>query len=151
VVWGLALFWLAADLTTKTWALGALAGGEIEAVPGLVWFNLIRNPGAAFGLLPGGRALFMSLTVFLLGVGVWAPLALGMKRLGLGHVGLGLLVGGALGNLYDRVFRGGLVVDFIDLKFWPVFNVADIGIVVGTGLVVIYLVSGVLTMEVPRE
>jgi len=151
VVWGLALLWLAIDVAAKTWALDALAGGEMEVVPGLMWFNLIRNPGAAFGLLPGGQALFIPLSLLLIGVGVWAPLTLEMRRFGVGHLGLGLLVGGGMGNLYDRIFREGLVVDFIDVRFWPVFNVADIGIVVGTGLVVLFLVLGIFRREVSSE
>jgi signal peptidase II len=141
-VWVTALVWLAADLASKTWALRVLAGAEREVIPGLLWFDLVRNPGAAFGLLPGGRPLFIALAVLLLGVGVWAPVVLDMRRLGLGHLGLGLLVGGGMGNLFDRVFRGGLVVDFIDFRFWPVFNIADIGIVVGTVLVAVFLASG---------
>jgi len=143
-VWVTALAWLAADLASKAWALKVLAGTEREVIPGLLWFDLVRNPGAAFGLLPGGRPLFIALAVLLLGVGVWAPLVLDMRRPGLGHLGLGLLVGGGMGNLFDRVFRGGLVVDFVDFRFWPVFNVADIGIVVGTALVVVFLACRLL-------
>lgn len=145
-VWGVALAWFGADLLTKTWALRVLAYGEREIVPGVLWFNLVRNPGAAFGLFPRGQLVFTVVTVLLVGVGVWAPLALeGRGRgAGLGHVGLGILVGGGLGNLFDRVFRGGLVVDFIDFRVWPIFNLADTGIVVGTVLVFIYLVWGLL-------
>lgn len=138
-IWGLALVWLLVDILTKEWALEALAPGPREVVPGLLWLNLTRNAGAAFGLLPAGRPLFIAMALLLLGVGVWAPLALNIRRIGLGHAGLGLLVGGGLGNLVDRVFREGLVVDFIDFRVWPVFNVADMGIVTGTALVVLFL------------
>lgn len=146
IVWGVALAWFGADLATKAWALRFLVHGEREVVPGVLWFNLVRNPGAAFGLFPRGQVVFMVVTVLLLGVGVWAPLVLEGRGRGvsLGHVGLGILVGGGLGNLFDRVFRAGLVVDFIDFRFWPIFNLADTGIVVGTALVFICLVWGLL-------
>jgi signal peptidase II len=150
ILWALAFIWLAVDLATKSWALHVLAGGEREVIPGFLWFNLVRNPGAAFGLLPAGRPLFIAMTALMIGVGILAPLLLDMRRLGLGHIGLGLLVGGGMGNLFDRVFRDGLVVDFIDTRFWPIFNVADIGIVIGTGITLIYLISYLLSTEVKR-
>lgn len=141
VVWAVALGWLVLDQVVKIWALGALWAGERLVIPGVLWFNLARNPGAAFGLFPRGQVFFIGVTVLLIGVGVWAPLVMDAKRWSLGHIGLGVLVGGGIGNLVDRVFRGGQVVDFIDFRFWPVFNLADTGIVVGTALVFIYLAS----------
>ncbi len=143
-VWLVALAWLSADLASKAWALEALAAGEREVLSGVLWFNLTRNPGAAFGLFPGGRPFFVAVTAVLIGVGAVAPFLFETRSLGSGHVGLGLLVGGGMGNLYDRVFRDGLVVDFIDVRIWPVFNLADVGIVTGTGLVLLYLVTRVL-------
>lgn len=144
VIWSIALIWITADFITKVWALETLAAGDIEVVPGILWFNLARNPGAAFSLLPGGRPLFIAMSVLLLGVGFWAPFALNLRRFSLGHLGLGLLVGGGAGNLIDRVFRDGLVVDFIDFRFWPIFNIADIGIVSGTILILWFLVRDLL-------
>ncbi len=144
VVWGIALGWLVLDQLVKLWALGSLWAGEREIVPGVLWFNLIRNPGAAFGLFPRGQVYLVAVNLLLMGVGVWAPLVMDAKRWSLGHIGLGLLVGGGIGNLVDRVFRGGQVVDFIDFRFWPVFNLADMGIVIGTGLVFLYLAAGLL-------
>jgi signal peptidase II len=140
LVWGIALLWLALDLATKAWALRTLAAGELEIVPELLWFNLARNPGAAFGLFPGGRGFFIGISLVLMTVGLWAPSVMG-ERTSLGHVGLGLVLGGAAGNFYDRVFRGGEVIDFIDVRVWPVFNLADTGIVVGTVLVSLYLIG----------
>ncbi len=152
VVWGLALVWVVLDQLSKQWALGALAAGQQEIIPGFLYFTLARNPGAAFSLLPGGRVLFITLTFFLLGVGIWAPLALGdAKRPWVATLGFALLVGGALGNLVDRLFRDGLVVDFIDVRFWPIFNLADTGICVGSGIVLLYLVWNLFRPEVKPE
>lgn len=147
VVWGTALVWTALDQLVKQWALSALWSGEREVISGLLWFNLVRNPGAAFGLFPGGKGFFVAIGVLLIGVGVWAPLVMGGKRFNLGLVGLGVLVGGGVGNLMDRLFRGGQVVDFIDFRFWPIFNFADMGIVIGTGLVFVYLVRNLFRPE----
>jgi signal peptidase II len=146
-VWGTALVWTALDQLVKQWALTALWSGEREVIAGVLWFNLVRNPGAAFGLFPGGKGFFVAIGVLLIGVGVWAPLVMGGKRLSLGVMGLGVLVGGGVGNLMDRLFRGGQVVDFIDFRFWPIFNFADMGIVIGTGLVFIYLVRNLFRPE----
>lgn len=147
VVWGTALVWTALDQVVKQWALTALWSGEREVISGFLWFNLVRNPGAAFGLFPGGKGFFVAIGVLLIGVGVWAPLVMGGKRFNLGLVGLGVLVGGGVGNLMDRLFRGGQVVDFIDFRFWPIFNFADMGIVIGTGLVFVYLVRNLFRPE----
>jgi signal peptidase II len=143
-VWSVALGWALIDQIVKVWALGALRASEREIIPSVLWLNLTRNPGAAFGLFPHGQVFFILVAVFLMGVGVWAPLVMGGRRWDTGRLGLGLLVGGGLGNLIDRVFRGGEVVDFIDFRFWPVFNVADMGIVTGTVLVFIYLAGSIL-------
>ncbi len=144
VVWVTALLWLAIDQIVKVWALNTLWAGEVEVIPGILWFNLTRNPGAAFGLFPRGQAFLIGVSVLLIGVGVFAPLVMGGRRISLGTLGLGLLVGGGVGNFVDRIFRGGQVVDFVDFRVWPVFNVADMGIVMGTALVFLYLVAGLL-------
>ena len=143
-VWSVALGWAAIDQIVKVWALGALWAAEREIIPGVLWFNLARNSGAAFGLFPRGQFLFILVALLLIGVGIWAPLVMGGRRWSVGRIGLGLLVGGGIGNLIDRVFRGGEVVDFIDFRFWPVFNVADTGIVAGTTLVFLYLITSLL-------
>lgn len=128
-----------ADQLSKSWAVDALADRDID----IVWtlrLRLVRNTGAAFSVA-GGRggiiALFAIAVVIVL-------IALGrVVDTRLGAVSLGLVLGGALGNLLDRIFRdghgflGGAVVDFIDLQWWPVFNVADASLVVGGLLLVL--------------
>ena len=89
----------------------------------------VRNTGAAFGLMPGQQSLFVFTTLLILsGIGVFwwrtRPRSLVLAA------SLGLIVGGALGNLIDRVTLG-RVTDFFDFRIWPVFNVADAALVVG--------------------
>jgi signal peptidase II len=116
-----------------------LAGGPpIELVSGAVQLRFTTNPGGAFGLFGGLGWLFVAI-----GVVVAAVVLLVSRNLPSwsSAVGLGLVLGGALGNLTDRFIRGpgfsGEVVDFIDLRIWPVFNLADSAIVVGAGVLLI--------------
>ena len=127
------------DQLTKWWALQTLDTRTID----VVWtlrFNLVLNRGAAFGL--GSRyAPLIALAAVVVVVFV-----LGTTR-GLDalwpRLGIALVLGGALGNLADRLFRegdgllGGAVVDFVDLQWWPVFNVADAAVCVGAVLLVL--------------
>jgi signal peptidase II len=127
---------VAVDQATKTLALRALDDGPVH----LFWtlrLNLSFNSGAAFGL---GRGL----APIVLGLGVVMAVALlGLWKVAaerwIGAVALGMLFGGAVGNLADRLIRdnGGAVIDFIDFQWWPIFNVADIGISCGAVLMIL--------------
>ncbi|WP_419926535.1 signal peptidase II [Candidatus Poriferisocius sp.] len=132
---------VAVDQLTKWWALEALDDRDID----LVWtlrLHLVHNTGAAFGL---GQDLETAIAVVaLLFVSVVAWASWGGRRLTLPPALLGMVLGGAVGNLADRAaragdgFLGGAVVDFVDLQWWPVFNAADAAIVVaGITLVLI--------------
>jgi len=124
-----ALAVLAADQVTKTWAVHRLGRGSIH----VVWkldLQLAYNTGAAFSLAQGWAPVLAGIAALAV-VGV----AVAVRRVpswGMA-VTLGLVAGGALGNLADRIVRphGGGVVDFIALHFWPTFNIADASIVVG--------------------
>lgn len=137
--WGLlapvAVVVIVVDQVTKVWAVAALADGPIQLV-GSLQLNLVRNYASAFSI--GGGSGWGPL-VSVIAVGVVVAL-LWMARSGtskLGAVSIGLVAGGAFGNLIDRAVRsdrgflGGGVVDFVDVGWWPVFNVADAAIVVG--------------------
>ncbi|HEY7917329.1 MAG TPA: signal peptidase II [Acidimicrobiales bacterium] len=131
---------VAADQLTKWWATVHLAHGPIHLV-GTLDLELAHNTGASFSLFEGQAAFLVPLAVLLvavLTVMVWR--ASSMAR----AATFGLILGGALGNLCDRLFRGdhGAVVDFVALHFWPTFNVADASIVVGCVLLLISLVRG---------
>jgi signal peptidase II len=135
VVAGLALI---VDQWSKTFVAAYInaRGGPKSLLHGKVLIDLVHNTGASPGALPAQAILFIVIAV----AGVTAlivscrlasvPLAL--------RLGLGLILGGALGNLTDRV-RLGYVVDFIDLRWWPAFNLADGSVVVGVVTVVIAL------------
>lgn len=122
----------AADRLTKLWAAHALRDHPIEVIRGVLTLQYTTNSGGAFSLGQGAPWLFAGVTI------VVACLIVGVsfrRRSALSAVALGLVLGGALGNLTDRVVRGpglsGRVIDFVDLHVWPVFNVADASIVAG--------------------
>jgi signal peptidase II len=129
---------VALDQLTKEWAVSNLADRNID----LLWtlrLNLTFNSGMAFGRGDGWGPV-----IGVVAVVVIAVLLLGLRRQGdrLSTVAAGLVIGGALGNVIDRLFRSpgwfrGAVVDFIDLQWWPIFNVADMAIVVGGVLLVV--------------
>lgn len=124
------------DRVTKLWVEGSLAGRPpIRVIPGVLQLAYTTNSGGAFGLGQSAPLLFAGATIVVAGVIVVASLRLGRPLVA---VALGLVLGGALGNLTDRAFNGsglsGRVTDFIDFRIWPVFNVADSAIVVGAVL-----------------
>jgi signal peptidase II len=131
---------VAVDQLTKWWALHRLTSGPIHII-GTLDLELSRNTGSAFSLFQGQSAVLVVVAVVL--VTVLATLVWRSPSLGRAAV-LGLILGGALGNLADRLFRGdhGAVVDFVALHFWPTFNVADASITVGCILLVVSLLWG---------
>lgn len=130
---------LVLDQLSKWWATETLDTDVIDLV-GSLRLKLVLNYGAAFSLTQGRGAV-----ISLLALGVVALLLRNGRHAThpLAAMALGLVLGGAIGNLSDRAFRdgdgflGGGVVDFIDLQWWPIFNVADMGVVCGAFLLVI--------------
>jgi signal peptidase II len=126
-----------ADQTTKWWALRALDDRAIDLGP--VDLRLSFNSGTAFGLGGGVAPVLVVVAVVVLVVVLARG---GLLAAAPSAVAAGLVLGGAVGNLLDRLFRGpgwlrGKVVDFVDLGWWPVFNLADSAIVVGAVLLVL--------------
>ena len=127
-----AAIWLLLDQATKALAVETLENTGRVIDLGFMDLNVIRNSGGAFGI-PGLPGMFVVVTIVVLVLVVRAlPHT---DRISLA-VAYGLVVGGALGNVMDRLFRApgfpsGAVVDFFDLRWWPIFNIADIGIVCG--------------------
>ena len=126
------------DQVTKALAVATLEDSAVDL--GFVRLAVTRNPGSAFGLLKGQVALFVVAAVAVTAVAV---VSLRRPHGKATAVGLGLIVGGAWGNIVDRMTRSpgapnGHVVDFIDFKVWPAFNVADSAIVIGAGLIVLF-------------
>ncbi len=138
-----ALLVLGADQISKYWVLSNLSPGQswnpIASLTPWVSVTHVTNTGAAFGLFPDLGSLFVVIAVI-----VVAAIIFYYRRLPAGQwwlkVSLGLQLGGALGNLLDRL-RLGYVVDFIDFKIWPVFNLADSSIVIGVVVLAYYLLG----------
>ena len=146
-VLGLGAVVIVLDQITKVVVLRHLAPGtHIDVIPGFATLTLVMNPGLAFGLLGGIPAgwRWVVAALSLAALAVLARVALRVLPGGsvLDHVAIGLIFGGAIGNLIDRA-RFGAVVDFVDLHFrgyhWPAFNVADSSISIGVVLLAIRL------------
>ncbi len=121
------------DRVTKAWAVGSLQGRPpIVLIPHVLDLSYTTNSGGAFSLLTGAPWLFFTASIAISAGIVW--LAFRQTSL-VTAIGMGLILGGALGNLADRLTRGtgvsGRVVDFIHLHMWPTFNVADSCVVIG--------------------
>lgn len=136
---GTAAVVLVLDQLTKWWAVNALADGPIVLIDGFLELDLTYNTGAAFSFFAQSGP-FLGLVV----IGVVLLILFALKDAS--HVteaiALGLVLGGALGNLMDRLFRGsgfvdGAVVDFIDFSFFATFNVADSAVTIGVALLLI--------------
>jgi signal peptidase II len=133
------IIWLL-DLATKIWAVEYLANrGPVKVIGSLFQLNFVRNSGAAFSFA-SGATLFLSLfgIAVLIAIAYYAP-ALTSKGWA---IVLGLVMGGVLGNLTDRIFREpgllrGHVIDWLQLPNWPIFNIADIAIVVAAFISVV--------------
>jgi signal peptidase II len=124
-----------ADQATKTLALETLSDGPVDVFGGFLTLRITINSGGAFGVLQGVPGFFLVATIgIVVAILVWARNVEQRPWL----VALGLVLGGGLGNIVDRVLRDhGGVVDFVDLHWWPVFNVADAAIVTGVGLLLL--------------
>ena len=141
-----AAFVLAADAITKALVVVHLRPGEpVHVLDNILMFNLLRNPGAAFSVGTGDTIVFTAIAV---GVVFYiARTARNLRSIGWA-ITLGLLLGGAMGNLADRIFRApglfrGNVVDWIEVtRYWPVFNLADSAIVCGGILTVLLAMLG---------
>jgi signal peptidase II len=145
---------LAADVVSKVAVVAALRPGEqVDVVGSVLRLTLTRNSGAAFSVGTGATWLFTAVAFVV--VAVILRQARRLRRTSWA-VTLGLLLGGALGNLADRLFRApgplrGHVVDWIQLPHWPVFNLADSAIVIGGALAVVLTSRGTPLDGVPGD
>ena len=123
------------DRLTKVWAESRLAEAPIELIDGVLTLRFTTNSGGAFSIGGSTPWIFVTASVVVIGIivvtsfrhtSLWSAAA------------VGLILGGALGNLTDRAIRGeafrGRVVDFIDVHVWPIFNLADTAIVIGAAV-----------------
>ena len=118
---------------------------SIPLIRNVFHITYIHNRGAAFGILQQQTALFIAITVVVLLAILWYHRQL-PKSERMAHMALGLIFGGSVGNLIDRI-RWGYVIDWLDFRIWPIFNLADSAIVIG-GLLLAWMM---LTRENPSE
>ncbi len=131
-----ALLVVVADQLSKLWIRSNLALGESIPETGFLRLTHIQNTGAAFGLFQG-NSLTLAIIAIIGSVVILFLVFFMYRRFHilstlLGKLSLGLILGGTLGNLIDRLRYGGYVTDFIDFSFWPAFNIADSSVVVGS-------------------
>ena len=132
------------DAVTKNLVAASVPfGTEVPVVGHLVGITNVRNSGAAFGLVPAGAGVFTIASV-VVSIALVVYVARTPVSLWAGVV-LGLILGGTIGNGFDRILYG-FVTDFINVHFWPVFNVADSAISIG----VVLLIAGSLLRKAPR-
>jgi signal peptidase II len=137
---GIAAGVLIVDQLTK-WLVAARfqPGESLPVLPPILHLTYVQNTGAAFGLFKGQQAAFIVIALVVIG---WVAAELLRKRaMALTLLwGCALILGGAVGNLIDRL-RLGYVIDFIDLRVWPVFNVGDSAITIGVGLLLLHTLT----------
>ena len=128
---------VAADQITKHLALSRLADAPVHLIDGVLSLKLAFNSGGAFGLGQDFPGLFLVATLAIVGVIVYWIRSVTDRRW---IVALGMVLGGGLGNLTDRIFRDldGAVVDFVDLHVWPIFNLADSAIFLGVIAILLF-------------
>ena len=119
------------DQATKFWIRTTFYPGLSRPIfPGIFHLSFVTNTGSAFGLFPGGGPIFIFFSI----LAIVILLVLAWQKRGkfsfLVKLSFGLLLGGVSGNLIDRI-RFGAVLDFLDFRIWPVFNIADSGITLG--------------------
>lgn len=133
------------DQVTKSMVTSRLTLGQsLEVIPDFLHLTLVRNSGMAFGLLSGSDVPYKTVLVTFLSLGALAAVVyyalLSTRSETLTRFGLAFILGGAVGNIIDRI-RLGYVVDFVDVFYhdthWPAFNVADSCICVGVGLLIL--------------
>ena len=148
---------LALDRVTKHLAEAALTpGAGVPVLQDIFHLTLVHNRGAAFGLLPDAAFFFIAVacvSIAAIVAAFWRPHLFGRvfglrvtdRRVG---VALALILGGAIGNLIDRL-RHGYVIDFLDFRVWPVFNIADTAITCGGILIVIAMIRQIRSSDGP--
>ncbi|SCX86777.1 signal peptidase II [Alkaliphilus peptidifermentans] len=134
MIYILILIVIALDQITKYWAINSLQYiGEIPIIQNVFHLTYVENIGAAFGILPNQR-LFFIIAKLIAVIGLLIFLYKNKEMHSILRIGILFIIAGAVGNLIDRV-RFGYVVDFFDFRIWPVFNIADMSIILGAILV----------------
>ena len=134
---------LAIDQWSKAWVVRNIPLNHVwvpfPAISRFFWFKHVSNTGAAFGIFPNSRPFLLTVSVVVI-VAIIAYSRYFSAARWLASLSLGLQLGGALGNFLDRL-RFGSVVDFLDVPYWPTFNVADSSLVLGTLLLALLVLT----------
>jgi signal peptidase II len=137
---GIAAVVVVADLMTKRYAALHFADNPVEIIPGFFGFTYVENPGGAFGIFQNGGVVIGLAAIAVTGA---VLVAMAAKRPTIETVALGLVVGGAVGNLIDRFARSegiidGPVIDWIELWFIPTFNLADTAVTIAVAIFLVH-------------
>lgn len=140
IAFGLATLVVSLDLWTKNYAADNFDGNPVQVIGDFFGFTFVENSGGAFSFFPDGGQVIGVAAIIVTGV-VVAAIMRPRQRLEL--VALGLVLGGAIGNLVDRIARGdgfldGPVIDWITLSVIPTFNIADTSVTVAVGLLLVH-------------
>ncbi len=148
-----ALLILADQLTKYYISANFLLGESRDFINGFINLTYIHNRGGAWGLLYGHTLILVPITVVIMALCIFLYVKYGKKnRLMLWAISL--VLSGGIGNMIDRIFRGGNVVDFLHFEFFPsfpVFNVADCAVVVGAGLLILYFILDAIKEEKQKK
>lgn len=148
-----ALLILADQITKYYISANFLLGESREFINGFINLTYIHNRGGAWGLLYGHTLILVPITVVIMALCIFLYVKYGKKNRLLLCV-ISLVLSGGIGNMIDRIFRGGNVVDFLHFEFFPsfpVFNVADCAVVVGAGLLILYFILDTIKEEKQKK
>ena len=148
-----ALLILADQLTKYYISANFLLGESRDFINGFINLTYIHNRGGAWGLLYGHTLILVPITVVIMALCIFLYVKYG-KRNRLMLWAISLVLSGGIGNMIDRIFRGGNVVDFLHFEFFPsfpVFNVADCAVVVGAGLLILYFILDAIKEEKQKK
>ncbi len=138
------LIW-AIDFLTKNWALENLDSSSRPVIGTFLQITLLRNPGAAFSMATGFTIVFTTISI---AVAIFIARSAARITSAWWAYVAGLVLGGVLGNLTDRIFRApgflyGHVIDWIELPHWPIFNVADSAIFIAAGIAILLTIKNI--------
>src|ERR1700690_664300 len=134
------------DRFSKAWIRHHFQLGESRPITSWFYLTFVENTGTAFGLFQGNNKALLILAFLILCALLYGARGLSERGGFWGALGVALVLGGAVGNLMDRIHYG-QVIDFLDFRVWPVFNIADSAITVGT----ISIMVGLLLRDRPEE
>ncbi len=133
----------AADRISKIYISSSMALGDTAPlIPKLFNLYYVHNSGGAWGILAGYTWVLLTLTAVIMIIGLTVLVLKGLKNKWL-FWSICLILSGGLGNMYDRIFNSGRVIDFLQFDFWqtfPIFNIADCSIVIGCAVLIVYFI-----------